>query len=135
MWTVELPAGMELLNANQRLHWAAKARITKGLRDGAFILAKKAKIPALDMVCIVGEYQPPTNAKRDAANLYPSFKACIDGLVDAGVIVDDDDAHLTGPFMRTGTKTPGGRLVLRIYEWSAEQQAAMDATLGPGDIA
>jgi hypothetical protein len=24
-WTVELPAGMPLLNANRRQHWAAKA--------------------------------------------------------------------------------------------------------------
>ena len=117
-WTIEMPAGMELLNANQRLHWAPKARITKALRDAAYILTKKAKIPALDMAYIIGEYQPPTSAKRDVADLYPSFKAAIDGVVDAGVLTDDDDSHLVGPDMRLGPRFARGRLVLHIAEWS-----------------
>lgn len=32
--------------------------------------------------------------RQDIGNCYPSAKACIDGIVDAGVIADDDDTHL-----------------------------------------
>ena len=33
--------------------------------------------------------------RQDIANCVPSAKSCIDGLVDAGVIDDDDDTHVT----------------------------------------
>jgi hypothetical protein len=41
-----------------------------------------------------------------------------DGLVDVGVLPDDDAAHLEGPDMRLGTVHPRGRLVLTITEVS-----------------
>jgi hypothetical protein len=39
-----------------------------------------------------------------------------DGLVDAGVLPDDDAAHLDGPDMRIGDVCHGGRLVLHLTE-------------------
>lgn len=115
-WTVELPPGVQLLNANQRLHWRKKAPITRALREASAILARQARIPTLARAHIVGEYRPPDRRRRDVANLYPSFKAAIDGLVDAAVLDDDDDTRLVGPDMRLGQLVAGGQLVLHITE-------------------
>ncbi|MGW4469696.1 hypothetical protein ACWENQ_08485 [Nonomuraea sp. NPDC004354] len=114
-WTIELPAGMELLNSNQRCHWRVRAERTKRIRSTAEILARGAKIPLLARAHIIGEFRPPDRRRRDVANLYPSFKAAIDGLVDAGVLEDDDDTHLVGPDMRLGP-VGLGQLVLHIHE-------------------
>lgn len=115
-WTVELPSGLELLNANQRLHWRTRSPRTKALREAAKMLALSMRIPLLNRAHIVGEFRPPDRRRRDVANLYPSFKAAIDGLVDAAVLVDDDDTHLVGPDMRLGGLVAGGQIVLHIVE-------------------
>ena len=115
-WSVELPSGMELLNANQRPHWRVRSARTKRIREEAAWLARKAGIPTLARAHIVGEFRPPDRRRRDVANLYPSFKAAIDGLVDAAVLPDDDDTHLVGPDMRLGALVAGGQLVLHITE-------------------
>ncbi|MBF8187353.1 hypothetical protein ITP53_16755 [Nonomuraea sp. K274] len=119
-WTVQLPSGMELLNANQRLHWRVRSARTKLVRGEAASLARQQKIPTLGRAHIVGEYRPPDRRRRDVANLYPSFKAAIDGLVDAAVLEDDDDTHLVGPDMRLGQVAAGGQLVLHITELPKE---------------
>lgn len=62
---IDVPAG-EWLTSNGRYHWASRARRTRALRVRAAI----------------------------AANAYPAVKACIDGLVDAGILPDDPDPHL-----------------------------------------
>lgn len=40
-----------------------------------------------------------TNHRRDAANLYPTAKALVDGLVDAGTLPGDHDGVLEGPWI------------------------------------
>jgi hypothetical protein len=118
-WTVELPPGLELLNANQRKHWSAKGRTTKAIRDAAHMFALADRIPAVSRAYIVAEYRPPNRRRRDVHNLFPSAKAAVDGLVDAGVLPDDSDEYLTGPDMRLGEVVAGGQLVLHITEVSA----------------
>lgn len=121
-WRIDIPAGQELLNANQRLHWAAKARITKQLRSDAFLLAKYRKIPRLKRAHILCVYEPPTRGRgvTDVHNLTLSAKALVDGLVDAGVLEDDRDEFLVGPDMRRGKPHPNSRLVLLIIELPKE---------------
>ena len=113
-WRIVLPAGMDLLNANHRTHWARKARVTRVIRQAAAWCS--FEVPLLQRAHVEGVYEPPDKRRRDPANLYPSFKAAIDGLVDAGVLPDDDSAHLVGPDMRLGPVHPGGRLVLIVTE-------------------
>lgn len=120
-WRIEFPARQELLNANQRLHWAPKNRITQQIRSDAFLLARAAKIPPLDRIRVDAIYEPPDRRRRDAGNYYPTYKAAIDGLVDAGVVGDDDSKHVDGPFMRIADDPhPGGRIVLIVTELSEE---------------
>jgi len=98
-WRIDLPCG-PLLTSNQRMNHMASARVTRQLRGEATILAKAAKIPLLKRVHVYAYVIPPDRRKRDPANWYPSVKACVDGIRDAGVIPDDDAEHLLGPDMR-----------------------------------
>ena len=118
-WVLEFPAGQELLNSNHHAHWRRRQRLTKELRELAGWLARIHHVPGLGRAHILAEYQPPDRRRRDPANLYPSWKAAIDGLVDTGVFPDDDALHLDGPDMRLGPVHPRGRLVLTITELPA----------------
>ena len=51
---------------------------------------------------VVAEVHKPRGGHYDPANLYPVFKACLDGFVDAGVFPDDDHLHVVGPDPRHG---------------------------------
>lgn len=114
-WTVALPAGLPLLNANRRVHWRVRHERTKAIREAAYLIARGA-VPPLQRAHVVGEYRPPDRRRRDVHNLYPSAKAAVDGLVDAGVLPDDSDRYLIGPDMRIGDIERGGQLVLHITE-------------------
>ena len=119
-FTITLPAGMELLNANDRdSHWARRKRITRALREAAGWAARAQHIPPLTRARITAVYEPPDRRRRDAPNWYPSFKAAIDGLVDAKVLVDDSDRYVTALEMKCGERCPRGRIVLHLTEVAA----------------
>ena len=116
---LEMPARLELVSANDRLHWAVRNRRGQQLRKAAWALARQARIPLLERAVITAEYQPPLISRlRDADNLAPSVKYLIDGLVDAGVLPDDNARHVTQVTYRLGDPFPGGRLVLHVEETS-----------------
>lgn len=126
-YTITLPAGLKLLNANDRPHHTKRAEITRGLRIATVLaIAKTTALaadlkaakpgPLLERAHILGVLHPPTNGRRDPANWYPSFKAAVDGLIDAGLLEDDDHTHVLGPDMRLGPKAKGGQIVLHVLE-------------------
>ncbi|MFI7315187.1 hypothetical protein [Streptomyces hygroscopicus] len=132
-YTITLKAGLKLLNANQRPHHHQKAKITRELRGAAMEavaehdtlmtdLAAAKPGPLLQRAHILGVLHPATARRADPANWYPSFKAAVDGLVDAGVLEDDDHTRLLGPDMRLGSVVKGGQLVLRIRELAPGEQ-------------
>lgn len=92
-----LPQHTPPLTANQRLHWAQKARITKQLRHTTHILAKTKKLPTGTYATITLHYVPATNRRRDRHNLWPTVKAAVDGLIDYGLVPDDDHTHVSTP--------------------------------------
>ena len=119
-WTLYLPSGLELLNANDRDgHWARRKRITRILRETTGWVARIEHVPPLERAHVLAVYEPPDLRRRDPANLQPSFKACVDGLVDVGVLPDDAAAYLDGPDPRLGRRHLGGRIVLHITELAA----------------
>ncbi|MFE4305619.1 hypothetical protein [Streptomyces sp. NPDC056891] len=109
---VALPPRLVLLNSNQRPHHHQRAEITRVLRRAAAFASRH--VPHLDRAHIVGVLHPHTRGRRDPANWYPSFKAATDGLVDQGVLDDDDHTRVIGPDMRLGHVVAGARLVLHI---------------------
>lgn len=126
-YTLRLPAGLELINSNQSQNPRRRARIVKKIRDAAMeacmedttmraALTAATPGPVLQRAHILGILHPHDERRRDAANWYPSFKAAVDGIVDAGVLEDDDHTRVLGPDMRIGTVVRTGQLVLHIRE-------------------
>lgn len=113
--TLFIPKADEWINSNDRHHWSTRSRRTRHWRDAARFMARHHKIPALGLPVAIDAYIVKARAGRyDPNNLSPTTKACIDGLVDAGVLPDDSWRELIGPDHRHGGKgTPGIRLEIR----------------------
>lgn len=97
-----VPKADEWLNSNMRLHRMVKANRVKAWREAA-----KAAVPAgwvqfEDPVRIVAEVWKDRRGRYDPNNLNTTTKACVDGFVDAGILVDDDWNHVIGPDHRHG---------------------------------
>lgn len=89
-----LPWSAPPLRDNDRMHWAKAARIKRQARADVQLLALFARLPrGLPFVRIVLHWQPATNRTRDQLSPAPTLKPLVDGLVDYGLIVDDDIAH------------------------------------------
>jgi crossover junction endodeoxyribonuclease RusA len=115
-YTVALPPGLRLLNANERLGWRKRNDITQAIVDAAIVMTRKAKIPPLERVTIVAVLHPADTRRRDPHNWYPSIKAAIDGVVRAGRVLADDDAeHVLDVSVRLGEPVKGSQLVLHIH--------------------
>jgi len=108
LWTLRVPEPSGgWLTANARLHHLARSRRTKVLRRLGYLLGRQNRCPHLQRAHLVLVFHFATARRRDAGNLAPTAKALVDGLVDAGLLEDDDDTRLIGPDLRTGT--PAGR--------------------------
>ena len=114
MWTVSLPPGEKLLNLNDRVHWRTRDRITRQIRGDSATLVRAARVPSLDRVTMEGVLHPHDRRRRDPHNWVPSFKAMIDGVVDAGVLADDDAKHLLSFTISLGEPVRHGQLSLII---------------------
>lgn len=92
--------GREVLSANDRYqHWGQRARGTQRLRDRGRLAYRLAGSPHLEVAVCTVPVCYPDRRKRDVANLYNTAKAILDGMVGAGLLPDDDDAHLSGPWL------------------------------------
>lgn len=113
---IELPPGLELLNANDRRHYREVAKKTALLRDEGY-RAAKGSLMSFGKVKVRCIFRAPDNRRRDVANLYPSFKAILDGVVSAGVLVDDNDRFVKEFTMVRGENLPKkGQLIIEITE-------------------
>lgn len=114
---MEFPAGLSLLSLNGREHWAARNRKARALKDAATVLVRAARVPALERITVTVLYDPPDRRRRDHDNLMATYKPLADGIVAAGVVPDDDTAHVAPPHCEvTGTVVPRGRLRMIITE-------------------
>lgn len=113
------------LNSNRRLdsHKRVRPVRTKEIR-AAFQTAATGTQPLGLPVVVAWRLTFGRRHRRDSPNWYPTSKAAIDGLVEAGVIEDDSDtnilhtridAHLVDPTLRAD-KTRGipARAILTI---------------------
>ncbi|GAA3154196.1 hypothetical protein ACFQ0X_43985 [Streptomyces rectiviolaceus] len=116
-WRLALPAETTLINANDRMHPAKRASFVKVIRQAAWAMARHHKLPALERAHVFYVVHPDTKGRRrDPGNWSPSAKAAVDGLVDAGVLPDDDHTRLLGPDPRIGTPVKGAQLVLWVTD-------------------
>lgn len=103
------------VNAERSWHFHKRARAVKEVRNAFAWLAVESKVPALAAVRVsVVPLAKDRRGIQDVAACMPAAKAAIDGLVDAGVIPDDNPSHMRSlafyPTQVTGTA--GLRLVV-----------------------
>ena len=110
------------LSANDRLHWAEKARRTKALRAMGFSAWHRAGRPTYDRARLTVDITWPDRRQRDAANAHPTIKALVDGMVHPGpkvrgILPDDSDEYLLGPDLRpTGVSGQGAYVLAFDFE-------------------
>ncbi len=93
-----------LVSMNDRDHWRAKAKLTKAWRAAA-LRAVDHLHPGASPSNLSGQRLGPSTVsielpvrdrrRRDPHNYYPTVKAIVDGLVDAGVWPDDTPEWIT----------------------------------------
>lgn len=92
-----------LLNVNSlRGHTRFFANGARAWRTAGYVSARALDLPRpfVVPVRIWVEFTFPNNVRRDTANLYPTAKALVDGLVDSGVLLGDHDGAVEGPWLR-----------------------------------
>lgn len=109
----------KLLSANDKMHWAARSRITKQLRQWGYLLGREGEGVArlgLTRARVEVEFAYPDRRRRDRSNLAPTVKAIMDGLIDAGLLPDDADRFLDGPHTVIADRLAVKRLGVPMYE-------------------
>ncbi|MGI9459100.1 MAG: hypothetical protein ACR2NF_03800 [Pirellulales bacterium] len=91
-YTIELHGSRPwTANAERRWHHMERARHVKDMRESFGWMAKAQQLPQIPAVKIYAT--PLAKNKRnmmDVGACFPAVKAAIDGLVDVGVLFDDD---------------------------------------------
>ena len=102
-WTLEsLGERPWTVNAERRMNLYERARRVRNLRTEFGWLAQAKGVPPCEWVTVV--VTPLAKDRRwiqDVAGCAPAAKAAVDGLVDAGVLLDD-----SGKFFRAVTFLP-----------------------------
>ena len=122
--TVTLSLPPPELRANARCHWAAKARATKKYRSEAHILTLEAlggqkpmwKEATAEIWFFFGDRR-----SRDKINLNMSLKAAIDGMVDAGLLLDDRWLTMLPPHVGYDKARPRVVIEVRNYKYEAPE--------------
>lgn len=94
-----LTRGQEL-TSNQRLHYHAKADRTRSLRERAAWEARnhaalRGHARLQYPVHVLATIGYPSRRRSDPDNYHPTVKALIDGIVQAGLLEDDDHRHVS----------------------------------------
>ena len=123
-WTLVLPYDVLPLSLNDRMPRRAEARIKADIRRSAGFMARAQKIPPMNGIHVVLHYRPKDNRRRDPDNCIATQKPAVDGLVDVGVVPDDDERYVTWDrpvIHRADEPTPGvSNLWLVITERTAQ---------------
>lgn len=96
-YTLIVPGKLLTTNRSNSLHWSARAAHTKQWRWDAAMIAREAKVPHFDRIRVTIEPHQLRGRLADTTGHNPSGKAALDGLIDAGVVDDDDSRHVDGP--------------------------------------
>lgn len=94
MWQLPLSYAVPPLSLNYRSHWASTARTIQDVQAEIIWQTRALKIPPLTRPTVTLHYQPATKRRRDVDSLVSLSKACLDGIVKAGVLEDDTPAHV-----------------------------------------
>lgn len=94
-WVACILAPTTYMTMNDREHWRPHAAKVKLWRKAAHRVARAEWLAQLPP-CHVGiVLEVPDRRRRDPHNYYPTIKALVDGLVDAGLWPDDTPDYVT----------------------------------------
>lgn len=97
-------------NRDRRKHWTRERREGREIRNAAHVIARSQRVTVASPVAVSIVWTFPDGRDRDIENW--SSKALLDGIVDAGLIPDDNArklARIEKSIDRT-TRTPRGYL-------------------------
>lgn len=109
-FTVTVPIPTAKLSHNGRVHWRVRAKLVKAARESA-------KLDAL--AALRGQHPPQWDKAKlevrafwktlnmpDPTNLMDRLKSTIDGICDAGIVVDDANLWPERPVITKDAKNP-----------------------------
>lgn len=114
---IEVWGKMWTLNAERKMHHFTRAKNVKEWREAAATVALAKKIPHLEAIEVT--FTPHRVNKSGMADLgghFPVLKACIDGLMDAGVITEDGPATVKRLIFEAPIVTGDSKAVITIKE-------------------
>lgn len=117
-----------VLNSNDRIHHHPKARKTRAIREMGLVMARFKRLPKMPSARCDVTVTWTNGHHHDVANLAPTVKAAIDGIVgDYGLLPNDSDEYLQGPFLVASKeiiRTPGIAcyLAIQFTPWGANDQ-------------
>ena len=84
------------LHSHNTGHWRGKHAVVASARSVAKFHASSVKVAGMpwEYATVSLHFRMPDRRNRDLFNLCQSMKPSIDGIVDAGLIVDDSMDHL-----------------------------------------
>lgn len=105
------------ISSNKRMHYRDWARETARWRLASFEAARNFHLPTLDKVRITACPWLKGKRSQDVGACMRAVKAAVDGLQDAGVLVDDTPEHvLSLSFLPPALDAEVDELVLTIEE-------------------
>lgn len=122
----------EMLSANDRMNPHVKAAITAHLRQLSAYQANHQGIyservydedwPAVVVVKVC----PPTRRRMDPPNWYPTVKALIDGLTDAGIWTDDNSRVIPVMMFQAGCLSGSKKYRIDLTIFALREALMMD---------
>lgn len=117
--TLQLPLPARQLSPNARVHWSGKRRAVKEARAAAREESRRVmgdagmrSAPRWEKATYRCVFFLPDARKRDADNLMASLKSYLDGIADAGVVVNDSGLWPERPEMRVDRRMPRVEITL-----------------------
>jgi crossover junction endodeoxyribonuclease RusA len=95
-WTIEHSGLVWTMNAERRMNVWRRAQLTREWRAAYKMLAIAQKVPKLEWARVVVQPYQKNGRLQDVGACFPTAKAAIDGVVDAGVLADDSAQYLVG---------------------------------------
>jgi crossover junction endodeoxyribonuclease RusA len=93
---IELPYPPKALSPNARVDYHVLMREKANYKNNVYLLARNARqlakgtFPLKSPVTVIVTFILPDRIKRDWDNALSSFKAGFDGIVEAGILADDN---------------------------------------------
>jgi crossover junction endodeoxyribonuclease RusA len=105
------------ISSNKRMHFQAWAKETAKWREATAAAATAAGLSPLPRIKVTACPWLRGKRKQDVGACMRAVKACVDGLVDAGVIPDDTDEYVVKlSFLPPALQAEVDELVLTIEE-------------------